>query len=323
MIELLGEDDFLEAMNGPCKKWRESCVMDGYFSSFDGTKIHYYYAVPESPKAVIVMFHGFCEFFGKYHEMAWYFYQKGYGFFFPEMRGHGLSGGKLPEKDLVHVRNYRQYVADMKIFFESIVKIKAAPNIPKLLFAHSMGGAIGALYLEKYPDDFKGAILSSPMLRLKTGGISPAKIKLLSLYVHLCHKQKCLSVGQHHFDGVNVFETSSCQSKVRYDYLFNQRLENVEYQTYGATFGWSLASLSATKKLIKDAWQIKTPLLVFEAGNDHLVDPTGYTDFLDKVPNAEHIKYDTSKHEIFNSTDDVRYDYYSHLFKTLDMMSKK
>ena len=188
MIELLGEDDFLEAMNGPCKKWRESCVKDGYFSSFDGTKIHYYYAVPESPKAVIVMFHGFCEFFGKYHEMAWYFYQKGYGFFFPEMRGHGLSGGKLPEKDLVHVRNYRQYVADMKIFFESIVKIKAAPNIPKLLFAHSMGGAIGALYLEKYPDDFKGAILSSPMLRLKTGGISPAKIKLLSLYVHLCHK---------------------------------------------------------------------------------------------------------------------------------------
>ena len=322
-MQLLGEDDFTETMNGPCLKWRESCVKEAYFPSFDGTKIHYYYAVPESPKAVIVMFHGFCEFFGKYHEMAWYFYQKGYGFFFPEMRGHGLSDGKLPEKDLVHVKNYDQYVSDMKIFFESIVKIKAAREIPKLLFAHSMGGAVAALYLEKYPDDFKGAILSSPMLRLKTGGISPAKIRLLSVYVHLCHRQKCLSVGQHHFDGVNVFETSSCQSKARYDYLFDQRLRNEEYQTYGATFVWSLASLSATKKLINNAGQIKTPLLVFEAGNDHLVDPSGYTDFLAKVPQAKHIKYASSKHEIFNSTDEVRKDYYQHVFEALDSFSAK
>lgn len=313
-MELLGENDFLSAMDGPCRKWREKSVKNDSFTSFDGTIINYYYAFPDQMKAVIVMFHGFCEFWGKYHEMAWYFYQQGYGFFFPEMRGHGLSGGKLTEKDLVHVKNYGPYVSDMKLFFDRVV---SKQDETKILFAHSMGGAIAALYLEKYPSDYKAAILSSPMLRLKTGGLSPAKINLLRLYVHLCHKEKKLSVGQHHFDGVNVFETSSCQSKARYDYLFGQRLANEEYQTYGATFGWSLASLSATKKLVKNAYRIKTPLLVFEAGNDHLVDPTGYTDFLAKVPQAEHIKYETSKHEIFNSTADVRADYYKRIFDWL------
>lgn len=314
-MELLGEDDFLDAMNGSCRDWRERSVKNASFTSFDGTKINYYYAIPDDPKAIIVMFHGFCEFWGKYHEMAWYFYRQGYGFYFPEMRGHGLSGGKLPEKDLVHVRNYDEYVTDMKIFYDQIVSKKKLMHI---LFAHSMGGAIAALYLEKYPSDYEKAVLSSPMLRLKTGGISPAKINLLRIYVHLCHKEKKLSIGQHHFDGVNVFETSSCQSEARYNYLFNQRLNNIEYQTYGATFGWTLASLSATKKLIKNADHIKTPILVFEAGKDHLVEPSGYTDFLEKVPGAQHIKYDTSKHEIFNSTTDVRNDYYENLFKFLN-----
>ncbi|MDD6551489.1 MAG: alpha/beta fold hydrolase [Lachnospiraceae bacterium] len=313
-MKLLGEDDFTEAMNGSCRKWREGSVKNDFITSFDGTKINYYYAFPEQMKAIIVMFHGFCEFWGKYHEMAWYFYSQGYGFFFPEMRGHGLSGGKLTEKDLVHVKNYDQYVSDMKLFYDKVVSKREGT---KILFAHSMGGAVAAIYLENYPSDYKAAILSSPMLRLKTGGISPAKINLLRLYVHLFHKEKQLSVGQHHFDGVNVFETSSCQSKARYDYLFGQRLADEEYQTYGATFGWSLASLSATKELIKNAGSISTPLLVFEAGNDHLVDPTGYTDFLAKVPQAEHIKYETSKHEIFNSTDDVRADYYKHIFDWL------
>ena len=322
IMELPGEDDFLDAMKGPCREWRERCVKNAAFTSFDGTRINYYYAIPDDPKAIIVMFHGFCEFWGKYHEMAWYYYRQGYGFFFPEMRGHGLSGGKLPEKDLVHVKNYDQYVTDMKMLYDQVVSQKKIPSVPRILFAHSMGGAIAALYLEKYPSDYSAAILSSPMVKLKTGSISPAKINLLRLYVHLFHKEKKLSVGQHHFDGVNVFETSSCQSEPRYNYLFSQRLENVEYQTYGATFGWSLASLSATKKLIKNADRIRVPLLVFEAGNDHLVDPSGYTEFLAKVPQAQHIKYPTSKHEIFNSTTDVRTDYYKKIFEFLEQRSK-
>ena len=317
MTAILGEDDFREAMDGPCREWREQAVKDGYLDSYDGTPIHYYYAIPDKPRAIIVIFHGFCEFFGKYTEMSWYFFREGYGFFFPEMRGHGLSGGKLAEKDLVYIKSYDQYLSDMKTFYDRIVSVKKPQGIPAVLFAHSMGGAIASLYLESYPDDFCLAILSSPMVRIQTNGISRAKIALLGLYVHLFHKERMLSVGQQRFDGVRVFETSSAQSRARYDYLFDQRLTCPDYQTYGATFGWSLASVSATRKLIKKAASIKTPLLVFEAGCDHLVDPSGYRDFLSKVKDARHITYQTSRHEIFNSTDQVRKDYYRHIFSWL------
>ena len=37
------------------------------------------------------------------------------------------------------------------------------------LFAHSMGGAIGADFLEEYPEYFNSAILSAPMFQVNTG----------------------------------------------------------------------------------------------------------------------------------------------------------
>lgn len=65
----------------------------------DGTRLRSYAAVNPEEKASIVMIHGFCEFFGKYHETAWRFYQEGYSVFFVELRGHGASGRNLPYGD--------------------------------------------------------------------------------------------------------------------------------------------------------------------------------------------------------------------------------
>ena len=67
-IDFLGEDDFLEIMQTENLRWREEAVSQGEFSSFDGTRLNYYSAMPDYPKAVVVFVHGFCEFFGKYHE---------------------------------------------------------------------------------------------------------------------------------------------------------------------------------------------------------------------------------------------------------------
>ena len=318
-MELRGEEDYRAAMDGPCRGWRERCVEQGSFPSFDGTRINYYSAIPEHAKAVVVLFHGFCEFYGKYHEMTWYMYRKGYGFYFPEMRGHGLSGGKLKEKDLVHVDDYEEYVRDMKGFYDRVV---SKNSLPKILFAHSMGGAIASLYLEQYPGDFCGAVLSSPMLKLRTQGFTPGKIKALTVLVTLLHKKKKLSAGQNRFDGVNIFEKSSCQSRSRYDYMFEMRCADENYQTYGATFGWSIASFAATDRLMKNASKIQTPLAVFMAGQDHLVDPAGYQEFFSLQPKAHRYEYPTSRHEIFNADTEVRKDYYGKLFHELDEMTE-
>ena len=43
------------------------------------------------------------------------------------------------------------------------------PDAPLFLFGHSMGGCVSALFLEKYPDTFKAAVLTSPMLKMLFG----------------------------------------------------------------------------------------------------------------------------------------------------------
>lgn len=42
---------------------------------------------------------------------------------------------------------------------------------PYFLYAHSMGGAVGALYVKAHPDAFRGAVFTSPMIRAQTAGL--------------------------------------------------------------------------------------------------------------------------------------------------------
>ena len=95
------DSDFMEVMKTQNKAWRDKYVTQGKYQSFDDIEINYYYAIPDSAKRAIVLVHGFCEFWGKFHEYAWYLYKAGYAVFFMEQRGHGYSGGKLDAPDIV------------------------------------------------------------------------------------------------------------------------------------------------------------------------------------------------------------------------------
>jgi lysophospholipase len=315
-IEFLGEDNFTEIMKNDNLDWQKTCTRQGNFQSWDGTTINYYCAIPQNPKAVVTILHGFCEFWGKYHEYAWYLYRAGYAVYFHEQRGHGYSGGKTREPDVVYIDDYETYVQDFKCFLDKVV-LPESGDTRKLLLAHSMGGAVAALFLEEYQDYFDAAILSSPMLKMKNN-TSPALIKILRVYSKVFHKRKKIAPGQRHFDGVSVFESSSTLSRSRYDYMFEMRKNDWHYQTYGASIGWALASLKATERLMKRAHQIKIPITVFTAGDDHLIDPEGYEQFKKLVPQAVFITFDNSRHEIFNSDESSRKKYFTDVLETLD-----
>ncbi|MBR6382327.1 MAG: alpha/beta fold hydrolase [Lachnospiraceae bacterium] len=316
--DLLGESDYLPAMEGPVAAWLRDTVLSGNLSSFDDTALRYYYAIPEGAKGIVLMVHGLSEFFGKYHEMAWYFYRSGFGFFFLEQRGHGYSGGKLPDAaDIVVIDDFRTYMKDLKCFYDRIVDPRSE-GLPKVIFAHSMGGAVSALFLENYPGLFKGAVFSSPMFRLSTGGQGPVVVLAVKTFVKLTGRMELPGPGQHRFDRTPVFETSSALSKARYDYLFRQRLEDSHYQTYAASYAWIFASIEVGKRLMKGTGKLTLPMTIFTAGQDKLIDPEGYAEFAKRVPKAVFVHYESSRHEIYNADDDVRIDYYEKLLLTLD-----
>ena len=259
------------------------------------------------------MLHGYCGFWGKFHEVAHFFWQAGFDVFFLEQRGHGYSGRQIDDKDMVHVMDYADYIADVKTFMDKIV-MPSAGKLPKIIYAHSMGGAIAALFLEEHPEYFDAAVLSSPMFSIKTGSTPSIAVKLLCAKIRLLQQENLPFPGGKRFDGIPTFETSSARSEKRYNYIFNQRLADEHYHTYMMSNGWGAASFKATARLLRRASKVKTPVLLLTAGNDALVNMSGHEKFAKRASNVQHINYEDSKHEIYNDVDEVREKYFNDIF---------
>ena len=316
---LIGEDDYEIKMENVVVPWAKDNVRDTYFTASDGARLHYHFAIPEDPKAVIVMVHGFCEFYPKYHEMSYYYYQMGYAFFFLEQRGHGFSRRYVEEMDKVTVDSYDSYVQDLKEFITFVIdREESVKRLKKILFAHSMGGAVSSLYLIKNPDTFDAAILSSPMIKMSIGNHSEFSVRMLmALSVILRWNEKFVP-GQSGFTGVEDFENSSTLSPKRFHYIFTQRVNHKQYQTWGGTYAWTRASIKATDYLDKNLEKIKTPVLLFEAGRDNKVEASGIQALRNRGKNVQYEYLSESKHEIFNSTDKDRVRYYKILFDFIE-----
>ena len=312
----LGEDDYIDVMTTENEAFVRDHVKRDTLKTGDQTVLNYYHACPDEPKASVVIVHGMAEFFGKYREYIWYLYRAGFEVFFLEQRGHGYSGGKAPEMDVIYIDSYDTYVEDLAFFIEEKVRPNTGSR-PLFMIAHSMGGCIGALYLEKYPDVFKAAILSSPMFRLKGASYSPIVRVLIRLYGLLTGRMKKLAPNQKHFNPDARVEGSSALSPARFYFQLDMRKNDLHYQMTGASLGWALASMSATDKVIRNAGRITTPVTVMTAGCDHLIDPEGYAAFQEKVPGADIHPYESSRHEIFNSDDATRRKYYADVIDTL------
>lgn len=283
------------------RPWLNEHTEEGYFESFDGRSIHYHAAVNPEEKASVVIVHGFCEFFGKYHETAYRFYQAGYSVFFLELRGHGKSERTLESEDQrVYVESFDEYVGDIHSFREKVV-LSASKTGKLFLFAHSMGGAAGAMYLERYPDDFVCAVLSSPMLKVDYGGLPDPAIDALAIYTRIADLGDRFAPGQHEWRGEDQFLKSSCMDRDRYEYQFDQRMEDVHYQTWGGTLAWAAAAKRATEAALKDAALVSVPVLIAQAGNDAMVDNEGQNEFRRQSNMVYLVRFRGAEHELFNA----------------------
>ena len=309
MSEYFGEDDYIEKMSSVVEPFLREHDRADYFTGVGGAKLHYHALINPDERAAIVISHGFCEFFGKYHEMAYYYYSSGYSVFFIEHRGHGLSHRETDDPEKVHCSNFDNYVEDLEAFMEQVVTKKSLTG-RFLLFGHSMGGCIGGLFLERHPSYFQAAVLSSPMMELSYNNTPLFAVKALMLFARLAGWEERYAPGQHGFDGVNRFSDCSSQSKVRYDYYFNYRVNDPSCRTSGGTYGWVESSISAMESVIADAGKIRVPVLLIQAGCDEIVKPGGQERFAAGSLSVELVEYPKARHEIFNSLTDDRIAYY-------------
>ena len=93
---------------------------------------------------------------------------------------------------------------DLHCFVKNVVELTEKR---KILFCHSMGGAIGVRYLEEFPLTFDAAILSAPMLGMNTGKYPKWLAKVTADFFCAIGKGTKYAAGQSGFSDKPSFET--------------------------------------------------------------------------------------------------------------------
>lgn len=342
-FEPLNDAGFARDMDERVVPFVNKLRKDHTLKTENGKDIYCETLVPETKKVrgLIVLFHGFCEFCSKFDEFTYYILQQGYALCRFDEFGHGFSGREIGDSSKVHIERFQSYV---DCAYEVVIKIaeplaaelgKMQNNgkerdggkaLPLLLFSHSMGGAVAALFLEQHPSVFKAAVLASPMLEFFSKKRSQNTAHILVKMLRVFGKGKTYFPGQKKFDGTYSFsaEKALTCSKNRFLYHFNKRHAQARYQTWGGTVAWLDESIKALNRIFKKKAlkKICDPILVFQAEKDTTVSNGGQNRFVEAVPSARLAVCPGANHELYNGTDETLRRWYPELFKFYDEFSK-
>lgn len=244
----------------------------GTHAAPDGTELLTRSWIPESPKATILLVHGLGEHCGRWDHVGSALAERGYGVIAFDLRGHGESGGPK-----VHVDSFDTLVGDVAAVAELV-----DPDLPWTLYAHSLGGLVGTLYLESDHDQPDAAVLSAPALEDNL----PAYLRVAAEV--LGRIAPTLSVGNS-ITGAQLSRDDSVGDAYFADPLVESK----------ATAGFGRAGLAAQRKVKEHLDRITVPVLVVHGAEDRLVPPSASAP-LAAVPTVERKLYPGLLHEIHN-----------------------
>ncbi len=92
---------------------------------------------------------GVLKLYVKYAELAYDLFHLGFDVLIIDHRGQGPSGRLLADPHLGHVNRFNDYVDDLAAFWQR--EVQPGPWRKRYILAHSMGGAISTLFLQRHP----------------------------------------------------------------------------------------------------------------------------------------------------------------------------
>ncbi|MBR6439931.1 MAG: alpha/beta hydrolase [Aeriscardovia sp.] len=252
----------------------------------------------QPPLGTVVVSIGFTQSEIRFAELAFYFLEYGLSVLILEHRGHGKSSREIKDPEIVKVSHWRDYERDFAAVMEDAGR-KSLLTRPLFLYAHSMGGAIGAGAEEAFPLLFERAVLSSPMML--------PKMKLPAFVMEAAAEAMCLiGKGDSKIPESTGFVPPSQAEPLSYrardEWYFSKRLPCPLLHLSDACCRWSLEALRMDRAIARErsVQKILTPTLIFQAGKDALVDPAAQERFarrarregvpiwLRRIPGARH-----------------------------------
>ena len=205
-FKLISEKNYMNQMNIRVIPSLKPYHTGGTVERIGGQPVRWdYYRCPNARGSIMIS-HGFTESGYKFIEMVYYFHKMGLNVCTVDHRGHGRSWRGVDEVSLTDADDFYDYVLDLRQVTLDVLQKKG--DGPYLIYGHSMGGAIEAVLLKRFPDLYSAAIFNAPMIRAQTGGLPLALTGLIAkIAVRLGWGQKPVFVHRL-YDPEESFEES-------------------------------------------------------------------------------------------------------------------
>jgi lysophospholipase len=279
----------------------------GSFAAPDGAKLRWGHLPAANPRVECVMVGGFTECIEKYFETTVDLAARGLSVWCLDWRGQGGSERPRRWPSRPRPRRYDRDANDLALFAKTLPPSRH----PRLLIGHSMGGAIALLCLRQSPDLFDAAILSAPMLGIRTGRIPRPLARCIASTARAAGFGLCFvpGAGPWRPDRVPSPEISRVSSDpercgLQYGWFSACAQLRVDQPTYA----WLDASLRLVRRISRPGFlrDIRTPILLASAGIEAFVDTAAHHRAAYALRDCILIEFPDSKHEPFLEQDPIR-----------------
>lgn len=222
-----------------------------------GRKVYAQGWTPANSRAVVCLVHGFAEFSDRYEHVAKYLCDDGFAVLTYDQLGHGKTEGKRGHAD------YEDMLDTVSIIIQEAQT--RFPNLPVLLYGHSMGGNIVTNYLlKRQPKNVKAAVVTGPLFKL---GFEPPAFKVFLAKMM-----------------VNIYPAFTEKSELDADAISRDKNEVRKYKDHPMTLGVITAGMflgfyKAGLYALEHANDLRVPMLVMHGTADRLTAAKGSEEF--------------------------------------------
>ncbi|MDO9588495.1 MAG: alpha/beta hydrolase [Brevundimonas sp.] len=262
--------------------------------------------VAKKPRGTVIVSPGRTEPIEKYYEVIGNFLARGWCVLAHDWRGQGLSARLLPDRLKGHARAVEEFLDDYARLLDAYEG--RAPK-PWVMVGHSMGATLNLLTLEGGESRFAGALLTSPMLRIRTGKRSMWSVKLAVRW-NLRHGKAgdyVLDDADDPFD--HTFEKDALTTdESRYEQWRQQLYACPHLAVGGPTWGWLAFGLDAGERSLKPRAlkAVGIPVAVIQAAEDDRVWKQTNKWAAKRLGRGRYVEVPGAKHEIIMEADDMR-----------------
>lgn len=263
------ENAFAAFSMGPLTDfWRQR--EEAEFTGVDNVPVRFVRFHASENDRVIVVCPGRIESYVKYAELAYDLFHMGFDVLIIDHRGQGRSGRLLSDTHRGHVVNFSDYVDDFAAFWEQ--EVQPGPWRKRYILAHSMGGTIATLFLQRTPGACDAIALCAPMFGIIIHLPDWMVRQILDWAEGHQRFRESYALGTGRWHALPFSVNVLTHSRARYRRNLRFYADEPKLRVGGPTHHWVREGILAGEQVLAGAGDDATPMLLLQAEEERVVD---------------------------------------------------